>query len=191
MDNGRNRTDRTMLGSGEQPSPVRLWWARLRRRRGPLGRDQRAALRDRVQPAGLGSRAAGSSSPTTPATPSSAPGALSGDELEPLWRRDGLAHAGHLILYPDTRELVVGDWRDVAAAAPAAGPRRLLRPPRAAPRPRRRGRGGPRCAIGRDRARRPRPRHAARRRPASTSPPRRRASSSPPPASAATSTTSR
>jgi hypothetical protein len=34
------------------------------------------------------------------------------DELEPLWRRDGPAHAGHLIIYPDTRELVVGDWRD-------------------------------------------------------------------------------
>ena len=28
MDNGRNHTDRTMLGSGEQASPVRLWWAR-------------------------------------------------------------------------------------------------------------------------------------------------------------------
>ena len=37
---------------------------------------------------------------------------MEGDELEPLWRRDGLAHAGHLILYPDTREVVVGDWRD-------------------------------------------------------------------------------
>ena len=73
------------------------------------------ALRDRVEPAGLGSRSAGSWSPTTRATPSFAPGGSSGDELEPLWRRDGLAHAGHLILYPDTRELVVGDWRDVAA----------------------------------------------------------------------------
>ena len=29
MDNGRNHTDRTMLGSGEAASPVRLWWARL------------------------------------------------------------------------------------------------------------------------------------------------------------------
>ena len=35
---------------------------------------------------------------------------MDGDDLVPLWRRDGLAHAGHLILYPDTRELVVGDW---------------------------------------------------------------------------------
>jgi hypothetical protein len=39
---------------------------------------------------------------------------LHGDELEPLWRRDGFAHAGHLIVYPDTRELVAQDWRDVA-----------------------------------------------------------------------------
>ena len=45
---------------------------------------------------------------------------VSGDELEPLWRRDGLAHAGHLIVYPDTRELVVGDWR---------GAKLLRRPP--------------------------------------------------------------
>ncbi len=37
---------------------------------------------------------------------------LRGDELKPLWQRDDIAHAGHLILYPDTRELVVGDWRD-------------------------------------------------------------------------------
>ena len=29
MDNGRNRTDHTMLGSGVESSPVRLWWARL------------------------------------------------------------------------------------------------------------------------------------------------------------------
>ena len=28
MDNGRNHTDRTMLGTGEAPDPVRLWWAR-------------------------------------------------------------------------------------------------------------------------------------------------------------------
>ena len=49
---------------------------------------------------------------------------LEGDELEPLWRRDGLAHAGHLILYPDTRELVVGDWRGRAALK--RGPLRRL-----------------------------------------------------------------
>ena len=28
MDNGRNHTDRTMLGTGDAPDPVRLWWAR-------------------------------------------------------------------------------------------------------------------------------------------------------------------
>jgi hypothetical protein len=48
---------------------------------------------------------------------------LDGDELEPLWQRDGLAHASHLILYPDSRELVVGDWR-----GPAALRNRALRP---------------------------------------------------------------
>ena len=52
---------------------------------------------------------------------------LVGDELEPLWRRDGFAHAGHLILYPDTRELVAQDYRDnPALRRPLV--RRALRP---------------------------------------------------------------
>jgi len=114
MDNGRNRTDRTMLGSGDSPGPVRLWWAR---------RDD-----GRVRSVEISGLAYG--------TESNPPGwdpegrivvaydagnavvrgwRLQGDELEPLWRRDRLAHAGHLILYPDTREVVVGDWRDAAA----------------------------------------------------------------------------
>jgi hypothetical protein len=52
---------------------------------------------------------------------------LVGDELEPLWRRDDFAHAGHLILYPDTRELVAQDWKDVAALRRPLV-RRTLRP---------------------------------------------------------------
>lgn len=111
MDNGRNRTDRTMLGSGEQASPLRLWWAR---------RDD-GTVRS-VEISGL---AYGTESNPPAWDPErgivvayDAGNAvvrawrLRGDELEPLWRRDGLAHAGHLILYPDTRELIVGDWRD-------------------------------------------------------------------------------
>jgi hypothetical protein len=115
MDNGRNNTDRTMLGTGESPDPVRLWWAR---------RDDERAVRS-VEISGLPF-----------GTESNPPGwdptsgiviaydagnavvrawRLVADELEPLWRRDGFAHAGHLILYPDTRELVAQDWRDVAA----------------------------------------------------------------------------
>ena len=52
---------------------------------------------------------------------------LIGDELEPLWRRDSFAHAGHLIVYPDTRELVAQDWRDQALLR-RPGLRRALRP---------------------------------------------------------------
>jgi hypothetical protein len=53
---------------------------------------------------------------------------LVGDELESLWRRDGFAHAGHLILYPVTRELVVQDWKDnPVLRRPLV--RRTLRPP--------------------------------------------------------------
>ena len=45
------------------------------------------------------------------------------DELEPLWHRKDIRHAGHLILYPDTRELVVGDWN-----GPELMRRKLVRP---------------------------------------------------------------
>jgi hypothetical protein len=52
---------------------------------------------------------------------------LTGDQMHPLWRRDGLAHAGHLIVYPDTRELVAQDWTDSAALRRPLV-RRALRP---------------------------------------------------------------
>jgi hypothetical protein len=52
---------------------------------------------------------------------------LDGDELEPRWRRDGFAHAGHLILYADTRELVAQDFQDTQALRRPAV-RRTLRP---------------------------------------------------------------
>ena len=144
MDNGRNHTDRTMLGSGVDSSPVRLWWAR-RDDDTPCARSRSA-----VSPMGpsrtrrAGTRSAASSSPTTPATPCCAPGAWRATNST-LWRRDGFAHAGHLILYPDTRELVVRDWRRLAMHAPAA--RAADRPcRRPAARRIRRGRAAPRFA---------------------------------------------
>jgi len=100
-----------MLGSGEAPDPVRLWWAR---------RDDGATRSVKISGLAFG-------------TESNPPGwdphgriavaydagnavvrawRMEGDELIDLWRRDGLAHAGHLIVFPDTRELVVQDWRD-------------------------------------------------------------------------------
>ena len=142
MDNGRNHIDRTMLGTGEAPDPVRLWWARRD--------DDRRCAR---------SRSAGCRTAPSPTRPPGIPSGgivvaydagnavvrawrLEGDELEPLWRRDGFAHAGHLILYPDTRELVVGDWRDRAGAAPAGRAAAACQPvapgARAAPRAARR-----------------------------------------------------
>ena len=112
MDNGRNDTDRAMVGTGSAPDPVRLWWVR---------HDDEHSIRS-VEISGL------------PHGTESNPPAfdqlggvvvaydagnavlrawrLAGEELEPLWRLDGFAHAGHLILYEDTRELVAGDWRD-------------------------------------------------------------------------------
>ncbi len=112
MDNGRNATDRTMVGSGSSPDPVRLWWAR---------RDDTDAVRS-VEISGLPFGTESNPPAWDPqrgvVVAYDAGNAvlrawrLTGDDLEPLWRRDGFAHAGHLIVYPDTRELVAQDWRD-------------------------------------------------------------------------------
>jgi hypothetical protein len=115
MDNGRNDTDRTMLGSGSAPDPVRLWWAR---------RDDDRAVRS-VEISGLPYGTESNPPAWDPVAgivlAYDAGNAvlrawrLVGDELEPLWRLDDFAHAGHLVLYPQTRELIAQDWRDVPA----------------------------------------------------------------------------
>ena len=126
MDNGRNRVDRTMLGSGDHPDPLRLWWAR---------RDDGTTRSVEISglPFGTESNPPGWDPENRIVVAYDAGNAvvrawsLVGDELQPLWRRDGIAHAGHLILYPDTRELVVQDWRDAPLLrAPALRP--TLRP---------------------------------------------------------------
>ena len=123
MDNGRNSVDHTMLRSGSESSPLRLWWARVDDGSVrsveisglPYGTESNPAAWD---PEGGIVVAYDAGNAVVRAW------RLEGDELEPLWRRDGLAHAGHLILYPDTRELVVGDWRGVTALK--RGPLRRL-----------------------------------------------------------------
>jgi hypothetical protein len=122
MDQGRNRTDRTMLGSGESPDPVRLWWAR--HDDGTIRSTEVSGLPHGTvsnppawDPFGRVVVAYDAGNAVVRAW------RLIGDELDPLWRRDGLAHAGHLIVYPDTRELVVGDWQDLALMR-----RRWIRP---------------------------------------------------------------
>jgi hypothetical protein len=127
MDNGRNHVDRTMLGTGEAPDPVRLWWARRDNDRAvrsveisglPFGTESNPPAWD---PVGRVVVAYDAGNAVLRAW------RLTGDELEPLWRRDGFAHAGHLILFPDTRELVAQDWRDTAALRRPIV-RRALRP---------------------------------------------------------------
>jgi hypothetical protein len=112
MDNGRNHTDRTMLGSGDDSSPVRLWWAR---------RDDATTRSVEISglPHGTESNPPGWDPERGTVIAYDAGNAVvrawrvEDDDLVDRWRRDGLAHAGHLIVYPDTRELVVSDWRDV------------------------------------------------------------------------------
>ena len=187
MDNGRNQTDRTMRGSGEAAGPVRLWWAR---------RDDSAIRSVEISglPFGTESNPPGWDPVGKIVVAYDAGNAvlrawrLAGDELEPLWRRDCFAHAGHLIIYPDTRELVAQDWRDrrCSAVRDCAG---RCGPPSSFSHTRRRY-GAPRCrsaAISSSSS----TSTAARRRPGRTSARRARRSSSRPPASAATSTTSR
>ena len=122
MDNGRNRVDHTMLGTGADSAPLRLWWARR-----DDGRVR--SLEVTGLPYGTQSNPPGwdPETGTVIAYDSGNRGLaawrLRGDELEPLWRRDRLAHAGHLILFTDTRELVAGDWKDSPVLR-----NRLLRP---------------------------------------------------------------
>lgn len=112
MDNGRNRVDRTMRDSGDAAGPVRLWWAR---------HDDGEAVGS-VEISGL---PFGTESNPPAWEPESrtvvafdAGNAvlrawrMNGDGLEPLWRRDDFAHAGHLIVYPGTRELIAQDYSD-------------------------------------------------------------------------------
>ncbi|HEY1357948.1 MAG TPA: hypothetical protein VGF21_06565 [Thermoleophilaceae bacterium] len=126
MDNGRNGVDRSMLGSGAAAGPVRLWWAR---------RDDGEARSVEISglPHGTESNPPGWDPERRIVVAYDAGNAVlrawtvNGDELEPLWRRDGFAHAGHLIVHPDTRELVAQDWSD-AAALRRPLLRRALRP---------------------------------------------------------------
>jgi len=127
MDNGRNSTDWSMRDTGDSPEPVRLWWARL---------DDAGDIRS-VEISGLPFGTESNPPAWDPATGTviayDAGNAvirawrMVGDELEDLWRRDDFAHAGHLIVYPDTRELVTQDFRDVAFLR-RPGIRKLIRP---------------------------------------------------------------
>jgi len=114
IDNGRNETDRTMRDSGLDAGPVRLWWARRDGAAGPWSTEISGL------PYGTVSNPPGWDPDGRVVVAYDAGNAvlrgwrMAGDELEPLWRRDDFAHAGHLILFGDTRELIAGDYRDVA-----------------------------------------------------------------------------
>jgi hypothetical protein len=127
MDQGRNATDWSMVGTGEAPAPVRLWWARL---------DDPQALRS-VEISGLPYGTESNPPAWDPVgrivVAYDAGNAvirawrLEGDELAPLWQKQGFAHAAHLVLYPDTRELVAQDWRSPGFLRQTTV-RRLIRP---------------------------------------------------------------
>ncbi len=126
MDNGRNATDATMLASGSSPGPVRLWWARHDDDDRPPRCTQISGL-----PYGTESNPPGWDPVGRVVVAYDAGNAvlrawrMTGEELEPLWRRDGFAHAGHLIVFPDTRELVAQDWQGRPPPPPV---RRVVRP---------------------------------------------------------------
>ena len=112
MDNGRNHTDRAMLGTGSSPDPVRLWWVRHDDERSirsveisglPYGTESNPPAWDHVGGVVVAYDAGNAVLRAW---------RLAGEELEPLWQLDGFAHAGHLIVFPDTRELIAGDWHD-------------------------------------------------------------------------------
>ena len=111
MDNGSNAVSHTMLGTGLDEAPLRLWWVRQDDEKSirsveisglPRGTESNPPAWD---PVGRVVVAYDSGNAVLRAF------RLNGDAMEPLWRLDGFAHAGHIVLYPDTRELVVTDWR--------------------------------------------------------------------------------
>ncbi len=126
MDNGQNEVDWSMRDTGTAPTPVRLWWCR---------RDDQDSLRS-VEISGLSHGTESNPPAWDPergvVVAYDAGNAvlrawkLSGDELEPLWQKDDFAHAGHLIVFPDSRELVVQDFRDLPITR-RRGFRRLFR----------------------------------------------------------------
>jgi hypothetical protein len=127
MDNGRNETDRTMLGTGSAPDPVRLWWARrdndltvssVEISGLPYGTESNPPAWDPINGVVIAYDAGNAVLRAW---------RLVGDQMEPLWRRDNFAHAGHLVLYPQTRELIVQDWADIAALRRPAVRRATLR----------------------------------------------------------------
>lgn len=126
MDNGRNATDRTMLASGSSPDPVRLWCSRLDDGATqsleisglPYGTESNPPAWDPVGRIVIAYDAGNAVL---------AAWRMHGEGLEPLWRRERLAHAGHLIVYPDTRELVAQDFHDARPALRHPWVRRPLR----------------------------------------------------------------
>jgi hypothetical protein len=116
-----------MVGTGEAPDPVRLWWARRD--------DASAVFSTEISglPYGTESNPPAWDSTGRIVVAYDAGNAvlrawrMTGDELEPLWRREDFAHAGHLIVYPETRELVAQDWTDTPALRHPTV-RRMLRP---------------------------------------------------------------
>jgi hypothetical protein len=134
MDNGSNDVSHTMLGTGRDAAPMRLWWVRLDDERSirsteisglPYGTESNPPAWDPLERIVVAYDSGNAVLRSW---------RMDGDELEPLWRRDGFAHAGHIIVFPDTRELVVGDWRGprnpsspLARAAARAALQRLSR----------------------------------------------------------------
>ncbi len=155
MDNGRNATDATMLGSAATPAPVRLWWAR---------HDDDAARSVEVSglPYGTQSNPPGWDPVGRVVVGYDAGNAvlaawrMTGEELEPLWRRDGLrARRASDPVSGHARAGRPGLAGPPAPAAPA--PRGPAAARRAGPRA-----GGPPCGRARRPRRpprRPRPRH--------------------------------
>ena len=114
MDQGRNHVDRTMRGSGDEPDPVRLWWAR------EDGAGEPRSVEISGLPFGTESNPPAWDPERRIVVAYDAGNAVlrawrfDGDDLVDLWRRDGFAHAGHVIVHPDTRELIVQDFHDRA-----------------------------------------------------------------------------
>lgn len=114
MDNGRAAADTSFLGAGRSPGAVRLWRARLDDAASACGVEMSGLPYGTQSNPPAWDPVAGQVVAFDAAHGVLRAWRLEDDELVATWTRRGFAHAAHLVVYPETRELLATDWHEPA-----------------------------------------------------------------------------